>query len=151
MSAISESVRREFLAWLLMPDEDRHDIGLPTQQKFAYEHGVNPRDLTKLRNDPDFIVEWNREFAITIGNPGRKLARLEVLHQTAIDPDDPAHVRATKTYHDIEQSLKPPPVQHVEVKVERRPLEELSDEELAAIKAMYVKDELEARRDRRSA
>lgn len=148
MTIDRQEVRERFRVWLLTPKEEREPA---TQGELAQVLGVAPSALSKMKKDPDFLQEWDVEYLTTIGSPERKMMILNTLLRTATDGDDPKHVQAAKTYLETIGALQPA---HTEVNVHTgdvRPLQNLSDEELEALKQRKVDDELAARRREREA
>ena len=142
MAATMSPEQQEFITWLLKPKDERK----PAYQKdLAEQLGVDHKLLSEWKRDPDFLVEWNAAHLRTIGSPSRKSQIMQVLFETATDPDDPKHVQAAKTYHEIEGTLKPK-AQQVDIAVTTKP-SELSDADLDAMLADRAEDELAKRRD----
>lgn len=133
--------QQRLMTWLMTQRSEREP---KTQAALAAELDVTPDTLTAWKRDDEFLKEWNAQYLRTISNPGRKMEIMETLLRTATDQEDPKHVQAAKTFFEIEGSLRPS--SHVEVEV-KKPLSELTDEQLAALAAKTVGDELAARRE----
>lgn len=144
MARLTQEHRERFILWLCTPPGERDPR---TQDELAQEFGYRPGAsvLSQVKNDADFLRDWNTRYLQTISSPDKKMRIMHRLEQTALDEDDPKHVQAAKTYLDIVESMKPSgPRGGGEVAA---PASSLSDSDLEMLLSQGAADELEARRE----
>lgn len=132
---------QRFLEWLLTPVPERNP---PRQVELADELGMARQTLREWKNDPDFLAEWERQYRKTIGSPEKAQAVLTALYDTATDRTDPRQVPAARAYLEALDVIKP---KRLDVTVTKGAAKDLSDEELMALLAERVEEELAQRTD----
>ena len=120
---IGDFRKQAYLDWLCTPPKERDP---KTHQHFADTISVDRRTLQNWRDDREFVLEWEKRYLKTIGDPGRKQEIMNTLYKTATDGDDPKHVAAAKQYFEIEGSLRP---QDATVRITKDPTD-LTDDQL---------------------
>ena len=131
--------KQAFLEWLCTPPKEREP---KTMELFAKKLDIERRTLTNWKVDPIFLREWERRYRDTVGSFEKVQEVVETLRRTAIDREDPRHVQAAKQYLETVDAVKP---QRIDVNV-KPDVTKLSDEELEALMAQRVGDELANRR-----
>lgn len=136
--------RQRFLEWLCTAHKDR----MPTTQKeLAAELVISADVLVNWKRQPEFLAEWERQYRLTVGNPGRAQHVLDELYETATDRSDPRQVQAAKAYLEAIDVVKP---KKVDVTVTNgKAAKELTDDELFSMLAERAEVELMERENDR--
>lgn len=109
-----------FLEFLLDPDSNKG-----SQNKWCRDNGVPERTACWWKKQPLFRETWEKRSYEIYGGPDRVNKVIEALHQKAINGD----VRAAQLYLQYVDKFTP----KTEITTPTKTLEELSDEELAAL------------------
>lgn len=131
--------RQRFLDWLCTVPEERVPS---TQVDLARELHADPKTLTALRRDPDFLRDWEMQYRRTIGSPEKQHKVMDALFKTATDRTDPRLVPAARAYLEAVDAIKP---KKVEVSLNTKPPKELTQEELDELLATKAQKEIEER------
>jgi hypothetical protein len=127
--------KRDLMEWLLTARELRDPS---SQLKLAAKLQIDPKTLRDWKKDPVFLAEWKERSAEIVGGPDKTQEIMEALHKTATDQEDRQKVNAAKTWLAYAEQISPPKTAD--------PLAEMSTEELKAMYAKLLGDELAARR-----
>ena len=129
------------MEWLLTPPDGRVP---PRQVDLADELGMSSALISQWKNDPDFLIEWERQYRKTVGSPERAKSVLDALFETATDRTDPRQVPAARAYLEAIDVVKP---KKVDITVTKGAARDLPDEELLALLAERAEAELANRSD----
>lgn len=128
--------KRQLLDWLLKLPSEREPS---SQRELAAALHIDPKTLRDWKKDPVFRAEWQERSADLIGGPDKTREILEALHTTGTDRGHFQHVNAAKTWLAHVEKLSPP--------ADQGGLVSLSTEELKAMYAELLGDELAKRRN----
>ena len=126
-----------FLEWLVTPSELREPS---TQTELAKKLGVATTTLTAWKKDTTFRTHWDARLTELQVDPERIDQVMQALYKRATDGSE----KAIGMYLEVANRYRPQVNVHVEDA--RQGVDQLSDEQLAALLAAHASDELAARR-----